>query len=239
MQYKSLNVVKIDVRLCHGRGSYNSVGEKDKLCSKGWGSDFFSRVGQWHAPNTLPSQPTHTHSLITPCGENLKMEPCLVFFPFHYKASVLFDFGSLAWDIFPVYFFPLISTCMSFDPNNAFHFGKGFFLPNLATIGHSWAFWPLAEPYPVTNALNFSQGFFIPNLLPQGIPKYLTGLTLDDPYKTFDHSTTLHFSQGFFLSNLVAIRHFQSRLAYGWSSTFGWVTLKSWSQTLGNHALPP
>ena len=39
----------------------------------------------------------------------------------------------------------LADPCMTFDPSNALHSGQGFFPPNLVTIGHCEARWPLLD----------------------------------------------------------------------------------------------
>ena len=47
--------------------------------------------------------------------------------------------------------------CKSFDPNKAFLFIQGFFLPNKVAIGYSWAIWPLVDrAWPLTPAIHYS-----------------------------------------------------------------------------------
>ena len=41
---------------------------------------------------------------------------------------------------------PRLDPCMPFDLSNELHVDQGFFLPNLVTIRHFQAIWPLVDP---------------------------------------------------------------------------------------------
>ena len=130
-----------------------------------------------------------------------------------------------SWAI-PKQFDPWLTSadlCMTFNLSNALCFGQGYFLPNLAAIGHSLAIWPLIDPgWPLHDlrpqqCTTLPQWFFQPNLVP--IAHSWAIWHLVDPVwpcMTFDPSNALFFGQGFFLRSLVAIEYFQSNLTSEW-----------------------